>query len=68
MCSAGHAGQLEDCSKVTVYAEVAGAGLTYNTQKTADIIDTHSHNSSHSSKRAQPIWMTRTIARMQGPS
>ena len=51
-CS-GHAGQLEDCSKVTVHAEAAGAGLTYDIQKTADTMDTYSHNSSRSSKRVK---------------
>ena len=46
-----HAGRLEDSSKVIVNAQAAGAGLTYDVQKTADTMDTYSHNSSRSSKR-----------------
>ena len=51
--SPGHAGQLEDSSKVTMHAEAAGTGLTYDIQKMADTMDTHSHNSSRSSKRVK---------------
>ena len=45
------AGQLEDFTKVTVHAEAAGMGLQYDLQRVADAADSHSHNSSHSSKR-----------------
>lgn len=34
-------------------AQAAGVGLTYDIQKTADTMDTHSHNSSRSSKRVK---------------
>lgn len=34
-------------------AEAADAGLTYDIQKPADTMDTHSHNSSRSSKRVK---------------
>lgn len=36
-----------------VHADAAGGGLTYDIQKTADSMDTHSHNSSRSSKRVK---------------
>lgn len=36
-----------------VDAEAAGAGLKYDLQKLPDGMDTHSHNSSRSSKRVK---------------